>query len=235
MTTPVPVSWTETDLDALAQAEGRLAVLVAPEGKLDPAGRRLAKLTRGALTRLVEGEGWAKLKTGEGVVLAWPVGVAATSLMVIKLPRRPSAEEARKAGAALAKFKGTDALTLAAGAAGRVADLALGLSLRAYDFLDHKTAASDTPKPVTIMVAKPDEAKAEAAPLMALAEGVFFTRDLVNEPANILTTTDFANRLFAMRGLGLAIEILEEDEMRALGMGALWAWGRGLTARPRSW
>ena len=28
--------------------------------------------------------------------------------------------------------------------------------------------------------------------MAAVAEGVFFTRDLVNEPANVLTTTDFA-------------------------------------------
>ena len=47
--------------------------------------------------------------------------------------------------------------------------------------------------------------------MAAVAEGVFFTRDLVNEPANILTTHDFAARLAAMQELGLDVEILEED------------------------
>ena len=47
--------------------------------------------------------------------------------------------------------------------------------------------------------------------MAALAEGVFFTRDLVNEPANVLTTDDFAARLAAMQELGLDVEILEED------------------------
>ena len=64
----------------------------------------------------------------------------------------------------------------------------------------------------------------------ALAEGVFFTRDLVNEPANILTTTDFADRLLAMRELGLEVEVLDEDELARLGMRALLAVGQGSEA-----
>jgi leucyl aminopeptidase len=56
---------------------------------------------------------------------------------------------------------------------------------------------------------------------------VFFTRDLVNEPANILTTDDFAARLAAMQELGLEVEILEEDQLTKLGMGALLGVGQG--------
>jgi leucyl aminopeptidase len=62
---------------------------------------------------------------------------------------------------------------------------------------------------------------------LALAEGVFFTRDLVNEPANHLTTTEFANRIAAMKDLGLKITILEEKDMEKLGMGALLSVGHG--------
>jgi leucyl aminopeptidase len=56
---------------------------------------------------------------------------------------------------------------------------------------------------------------------------VFFTRDLVNEPANILTTDDFAARLAAMHELGLEVEILEEEQLTRLGMGALLGVGQG--------
>jgi leucyl aminopeptidase len=227
MTKPIAISFAETDLDALAGAEGRLAVLVTPEGKLDLAGRRLNRLTRGALARLVEAEAWGKVKTGEGVTLAWPAGLAATALMVLKLPRRPSVEEARKAGATLAKFKGGEALQVAAGSTGRVGELALGLALRDYEFTAHKTAETDPPKGATLLVSKPEEASAEAAPGLAVAEGVFFTRDLINEPSNILTTEDFARRLVAMADLGLEVEVLEEDALERLGMGALLGVGQG--------
>ncbi|MDG3042495.1 leucyl aminopeptidase [Roseicyclus marinus] len=227
MTNPIAVAFIPLDLEALASAEGRLAVLVPPDGKLDPAARRVDRLTRGALSRAVAGEGWTKLKPGEGLTLGWPTGLAASGLMAVKLPRRPAPEEARKTGATLARFKGTEALTLAAGSTGRIGDLALGLVLRSYDFTRHKSAAAETPKDAKIMVAKPDEAQAEAEPMMALAEGVFFTRDLVNEPANILTTQDFAERLVALRELGVEVEVLDEDEMTSLGMGALLGVGQG--------
>jgi leucyl aminopeptidase len=229
MTAPIAISFVETELDALKDAEGKLAVLATPEGKLDPAGRRLNRLAKGALARLVEGDRWAKVATGDGVAIDYPAGAAATGAMVVKLPRRPSVEEARKAGATLARFKGSEALTVACGATGRVADLSLGLALRAYAFTAHKTAESEAEAPAgaTIMAAKPEEVAAAARPMMALAEGVFFTRDLVNEPANILTTDDFAARLAAMQELGLEVEILEEADLEKLGMGALLGVGRG--------
>jgi leucyl aminopeptidase len=227
MTSPIAISFADTDLAALSQAQGKLGLLVSPDGKLDPAGRRLDRLMRGALARLVAGPAWEKVKPGEGVTLNWPAGLAATGLMVIKLARRPSVEEARRAGAALAKFKGAEALLVVAGGTARIADLALGLALRGYDFTTHKTSEQEPPQDATIMVAKPDEARAAAAPLLAVAEGVFFTRDLINEPANVLTTRDFAARLEGMRALGLEVEILEEADLAKMGMGALLGVGQG--------
>ena len=56
---------------------------------------------------------------------------------------------------------------------------------------------------------------------------MFFTRDLINEPANVLTTSDFADRLLAMREIGLEVEVLDEDELAKLGMRALLAVGQG--------
>ncbi|MBK4214555.1 leucyl aminopeptidase [Paracoccus caeni] len=83
---------------------------------------------------------------------------------------------------------------------------------------------------VTLMVKDPEALAKEAADAAALAEGVFFTRDLVNEPANVLTTTDFADRLKAMEEIGLTVEVLEEDELSKLGMRALLAVGQGSEA-----
>ena len=48
---------------------------------------------------------------------------------------------------------------------------------------------------------------------MAVAEGAFMTRDLINEPANILTTSEFANRLVEMESLGLKVQVLDEAEL----------------------
>ncbi|MEM6914795.1 MAG: leucyl aminopeptidase, partial [Pseudomonadota bacterium] len=227
MTTPIPISFVETDLDALATAEGRLAITVTADGKLDQAARRVNRLTKGAVQRLVESARWEKVKEGQGFTLGFPVGLAAESLLIVKLGRRPSVEEARKAGASLAKFKGTDALLVALGSSPKAADVSLGLALRAYSFTERKSAEDEEPGAATFFVSKPEEVAAAAKPMMAVTEGVFFTRDLVNEPANILTTDDFAARLAAMQELGLEVEILEEDALKELGMHTLLAVGQG--------
>ncbi|PZO66997.1 MAG: leucyl aminopeptidase [Paracoccus denitrificans] len=91
--------------------------------------------------------------------------------------------------------------------------------------------AESTPQPdratVTVICADPEAVARAARPGAAVAEGVFFTRDLVNEPANVLTTTDFADRLSAMSALGLDVEVIDEDELSRLGMRALLAVGQG--------
>ena len=64
-------------------------------------------------------------------------------------------------------------------------------------------------------------------PLYAVADGVRMTRDLTNEPANVLTTTEFADRLKEMEALGLEVEVLEEDKLAELGMRTLLSVGQG--------
>ncbi|MEM1273634.1 MAG: leucyl aminopeptidase [Pseudomonadota bacterium] len=227
MTTPMQIDFVETDLDALAEFDGKLAILVTEDGKLDPAGRRVNRLTKGAVARLLESDQWEKVEPGNGFTLGFPTGMASRSVYVVKLDRRPDVETARKAGASLAKFKAKTKLLLAAGATARLADLTLGLALRSYAFDDHKTADTVENKGTVIHCSKPEEVAAAAAPMAALAEGVFFTRDLVNEPSNVLTTDDFAARLAAMSTLGLEVEILEEDALEKLGMRTLLAVGQG--------
>ena len=55
---PVSVTFTELDLDAIAEAEGRVAVVVTPNGKMGPGARRVNRLTKGAVKRLLESDAW---------------------------------------------------------------------------------------------------------------------------------------------------------------------------------
>ena len=70
-----------TDLDALKDYAGRIAVFVPTEGKLDPPARRVNRLTKGAVARLIASDGFAKAKTGQVITLAWPAGLAAEALL----------------------------------------------------------------------------------------------------------------------------------------------------------
>ena len=66
----------------------------------------------------------------------------------------------------------------------------------------------------------------------ALAQGVSFTRELVTEPANTIYPESFVARCQArMEGTGIAIRVLDDKDMAALGMGALLGVAQG-SVRP---
>ena len=235
MTTPVKPDFVPSNPDLLASQQGKIAVLVDGDGPRTIAARRLDRLMRGALSRFMHSDAFSKLKPGEAADLSWPAGLAAEVVQVVRLPRRASLTEARKAGGSIGRSVPKDGCLVLADGHLRAADVAFGLTLRAYDFADHKTGEKKDIGPVTVMVTAPDAVRAAYAECAALAEGVFFTRDLVNEPSNVLTTTEFAKRLKELAKLGVEVEVLEEKDLAKLGMRLLLGVGVGSDRRPRSW
>ena len=66
-----------------------------------------------------------------------------------------------------------------------------------------------------------------------LAEAQNFTRSLANEPANMLTPTHLADQAREMAAAyGLECEVLDQDRMRQLGMGALLGVAQGSAEPP---
>ena len=227
MTDLVLTEFSDLDLEAIAGFEGRIAVVIPPTGKMDAGARRVNRLTKGVLKRFVESEAWSKVKPGQVTPLNWPSGLEANALLVLCLERGANPVETRKGGAALGKAKGEEPLLVLASQVRRTAELAQGIALRAYAFTARKSEQPKPQGPVTMMVSDVAEAKAAAAPFMSVAEGVIMTRDLVAEPANHLTTVEFADRIMGLADLGLKITVLEEDELEKLGMHLLLSVGHG--------
>ena len=222
------------DLSALASLEGRIAVIVAGDGKLDAAGRRVNRLARGAVERAAASADFARLDAGGVMSLPFAAGLAAEAVDLVKLDKRADVVTARRAGAAVAQRAGGAAVHLLAGTRRDVGALSLGLLLRGYAFTARKTGTQTGPGAITLHVADPEAAAPLIASARALAEGVCFTRDLVNEPSNVLTTSEFALRLEDLRELGIEVEVLEEDELEDWACARCWPWGRGRKARRRS-
>ncbi|UWR23841.1 leucyl aminopeptidase [Sulfitobacter sp. S190] len=226
--TLTPVSFTDTDIDAIADFTGKVAICVDGEGRMDPGARRVNKLTKGAVARLLDTPRWGKLSDGDAVTLAYPVGMAADAVHVIRIERAAKSKAARRAGAAVAKARaGKGDMLVLAGPLRRPEELCFGLAMRDYTFDNHKTGKESADGSYTVMHAKSSELEAAAAPLMAVAEGAHMTRDLTNEPANVLTTTNYMERLREMESLGLKIEVLDEAAMEKLGMRTLLSVGQG--------
>ena len=229
MTEIIAPRFSPLDIDQIASAEGRVVVLCEGVDRMDKGARRVDRLTRGALKRLIGSEDFIKLDPGEAVEMAWPSGMAAEAVQVVRIDRKMNNDAARKVGGAIgAKGRGKPVLVLA-GALRHTPEIALGAMLAAYDFRDHKTGdgAEAAAGALTFAVSKPDALKAQAGDLAAVAQGVYFARDLVNEPANVLTTSEFSARLEALSDLGVKVTVLDEDRLAALGMNALLGVGQG--------
>jgi leucyl aminopeptidase len=117
--------------------------------------------------------------------------------------------------------------------------IAEGLVLASYSGDRYKSGErSGPPADQTVVV---DRRAADAASLeravergRILGESCNIARDLCNEPSNVLTPSVFADRAADIgRGVGLAVQVLDEDELARLHMGLLLGVGRGSAEPPR--
>jgi len=112
---------------------------------------------------------------------------------------------------------------------------ATGALLRNWRLDTYRTRLTDTAKPSlqTVIIAAPGGTPAGWAEAQAIAEGVAFTQTLVAEPPNILYPESFVERCQHLADLGVELEVLDERQMKALGMGALLGVAQGSTRPPR--
>ena len=117
------------------------------------------------------------------------------------------------------------------------AHVAYGCRLRSYRFDKYKTKEKDEEKPlltsIILMLNEVSSARRKFSPLRSILDGVFFTRDLVSEPANVIFPISFVGRLRSLKKLGIKLQILDEIQMKKLGMGALLGVAQGSANAPR--
>jgi leucyl aminopeptidase len=111
------------------------------------------------------------------------------------------------------------------------AALAYGARLASYRFDKYRTTLKAKDKPsvtaLSVLVDSPAPARKLFNSLDAVADGVFMTRDLVSEPANVLYPDSMAQQCKTLSKLGVKVEVLGEARMAKLGMGALLGVGQG--------
>jgi leucyl aminopeptidase len=112
------------------------------------------------------------------------------------------------------------------------ARVAMGAALRAWRHDRYRTRLKDKQKPslaeVTIVGAGADAEQRYRARWEPVVEGIWLTRELVTEPANIIYPETFVERVRAsVEGSGLEVEVLDRAAMEKLGMGALLGVAQG--------
>ena len=149
-----------------------------------------------------------------------------------------------RAGAALAArylTSGETELVLELSGSGlsarEAAAILLGLRLRSWRWDAYRTKLKEEQKRSlanVIVAGAPAGTEAAWQTEAAVAHGVEFTRELVAEPANIIYPQSFVERCRArFAGTGVEIAVLDEDEMRDLGMGALLGVAQGSPQGPK--
>jgi len=118
----------------------------------------------------------------------------------------------------------------------QIADFITGLYLRFYKFDKYQTKKREEKKPLPKIILQVDDvalAKQASQQAQGLIEGVTLARDLVNEPANVLGSIEFADEIKRLEKYGLKVEILGLKELEKEKMGALLGVAQGSVRPPR--
>lgn len=233
------------DIRFVPAASGDVVAVMASDGAaLLPAGEALDKAANGKLTKAMAAMRFTGAAGQVADVLA-PEGLEFARVLVIGVGKADAADGLsveRWAGHAVKRtLTSAEKLVLQPDALPGVskadsgAHAALGARLAAYRFDTYRTKLKPEQKPtlssVEIAMDGAAAARARADKDAAIAEGVFFARDLVSEPPNVLYPESFAERLRDLETIGVEVEVLEPATMEKLGMGALLGVAQG-SSRP---
>ena len=221
---------------------GILVVAVLENRKLGPSARQLDDKLGGGLTRAIKASRFFG-KKGQSLSLLAPAGSKLDRVYAVGLGKPADIDALRvqavggqiyaalghKGRAATVAVDTIEKAPLSA--AEMAAELAYGARLRSYRFDKYRTKEAKEDKPtlrtLKVLCDKAGTARAAFAEFDKIADGVFFTRDLVSEPANVLYPATLAEEARSLSKLGVKVEVLGESRMRKLGMGALLGVGQG--------
>lgn len=115
------------------------------------------------------------------------------------------------------------------------APVGFGAKIASYRFTKHKTIFK---KPVTvkefyILSEQAQAAQNQYEPYFAVAKGIHTARDLVNEPANVITPITFAKRAEELQKYGLQTEVYDPNQLRAKGLNMMLGVAQGSVNPPR--
>ncbi len=222
-------------------AKGTLVVGAYEGKKLTSSATELDRKAKGAITRAVAGTRFVG-KARQVLSILAPAGLDADRIVLLGLGK-PKGEmkpvDVEAMGGALVAELGNSGVREASvaidlpGEEGGIvaAHFALGVKLRSYRFDKYRTKEKPEDKPtlqrVTVHVEASRTAQRVYAELEQIGDAVFFARDLVSEPGNVLYPKTLADQCKSLTAHGIKVEVLGVKEMTKLGMGALLGVGQG--------
>jgi leucyl aminopeptidase len=219
--------------------------------RLDAAGKRLDAAAGGYLTDVLK-RGDLDGKTGTTLMLPAVPGVPCERVLMVGLGKEKDFGDKAYRDAVRAAIKAVSAtgardvilylvdLPMKKRDAAWRAEQAVLVAMEATYRFDRMKSKSEEAAPLARIVLACDKAaekvvmEAGAARGMAIARGVNLAKDLGNLPGNVCTPTYLADQARELaEAHGLALEVLERDEMERLGMGSLLSVAKGSDQPPK--
>jgi leucyl aminopeptidase len=243
------IKFSVTDQSPDAAAAACIVVGVFEERMLTVAAARIDEKSGGAIKRLID-SGDVTGKPGSTQLLFALPNVAAPRVLVVGLGEQKKFDAARFQRACAEAARALKALPIDSAvsyltevevprkdAAWAVRTAALATDAQAYRYAAtfKPREKSRTPEFGALAFSAPTGAAAALGQAAAFAQGIRFARELGNLPPNICNPQYIADqaRKLAQDHPGVDCEIIEEDEMRKLGMGALLGVSQGSAFPPK--
>ena len=211
----------------IGKLNGKLILLVQFDGVMDDHIGLIDSITNGMLRSFIDSDVFKKLNAGNFTELNIFIKKELLSILIFKKYQEYSANDARLIGANIAKAVNNKPSHIIIGSGRYPDEVAFGLKLRSYNFSKYKKLRSENNYITSLYVSDVQVAENAFEEKAAISLGVNLTRDLTNEPANVLTTWEFSNRLEALKSSGLRVEVLNEKDLEKIGMRTLLCVGQG--------
>jgi len=216
--------------------DGAVAFLVEKDKPLTGLAADADALVSGALSKAKDVTRFTGA-SGQMQDIVAPVGMHVDRVLLVGIGERDELSEAdwAEVGAGITSTlasSGSISVSIVADSDGIDAvSLAEGALLRSYRFDKYRTKEPEAKKPTlaraTVLTSNSQVNADNFASRERVSDGVFMTRNLISEPANILHPESFAEEIRSLSSLGIEVEVLGEAEMTKLGMGALLGVGQG--------
>lgn len=213
-----------------------LVLLVGSDKKLSAEAAKIDKEMAGTLSKALKNNKKFEGKVGQCTTIAAPAKLAYNQVIITGTGKDTKTLEWEKVGAAIvAQLNTLGAVNAAVESVGgknagvAAAHIGLGAQLRFWRFDKYftKGAAAEKQSLKSLAVAGGKAAAKTYGDLEKIMAGVFLTRELVTEPANVINPETLAKRCQELKSDGIAVEVLGEAQMKKLGMGALLGVGQG--------
>ena len=222
--------------------KGILVIGYSTDGQLSLSIDSLGHQLHNALSNTIKNNRF-KGEIGENIAFESPCNVSFDRLLLVGLGKSSTLTtlEAEKIGAAIGKEVQVAPLEIVTLALSDnlenqllLAHIVYGFQLRLWCFNKYKTKIIPTlqMQQINVICKKNDELQSYFLQLKNIADGVLLAREVISEPANVLSPAVFAQRAQELSKLDIKVTVLDEKQLRERGFNALLAVSQGSAESP---